>query len=145
MTEFLADMKTQLLAQVPRLRELRAKKAEDPLAFYEGADGGEGIPDNISVAATETTSGGTFMTRYVLHFSLIAGSHTAVHLHRLSFTLCFSDLCAALTYIFFHLDTQTAPAQSTHPPPAAHLRSAAKKSASAPAARKAPSTKKNIS
>lgn len=66
MTEFLADMKTQLLAQVPRLHELRAKKAEDPLAFYEGegADNDANIPDNISLAPTDTTSGGTFMTRY---------------------------------------------------------------------------------
>ncbi|KAH7357661.1 elongator complex protein 1 [Pyrenochaeta sp. MPI-SDFR-AT-0127] len=65
MTEFLADMKGQLLAQVPRLHELRTKKAEDPMAFYEGIeDGGANIPDNISLAPTDTTSGGTFMTRY---------------------------------------------------------------------------------
>lgn len=64
MTEFLADMKTQLLAQVPRLRELRAKKAEDPLAFFEGLDEDARIPDNISLAPTDTTGGNTFMTRY---------------------------------------------------------------------------------
>jgi elongator complex protein 1 len=66
MTEFLADMKGQLLAQVPRLQELRTKKAEDPMAFFEGImDGGDAnIPDNISLAPTDTTSGGTFMTRY---------------------------------------------------------------------------------
>jgi elongator complex protein 1 len=65
MTEFLADMKGQLLAQVPRLQELRAKKAEDPMAFFEGMDdGAANIPDNISLAPTDTTSGGTFMTRY---------------------------------------------------------------------------------
>lgn len=67
MTEFLAEMKSQLQAQVPRLQELRTKKAEDPLAFYEGMlDGGAdaNIPDNISLAPTDTTSGGTFMTRY---------------------------------------------------------------------------------
>lgn len=65
MTEFLADMKGQLLAQVPRLQELRTKKAEDPMAFYEGMDdGAANIPDNISLAPTDTTSGGTFMTRY---------------------------------------------------------------------------------
>lgn len=33
MTEMLADMKGQLAAQVPRLRELRLKKAEDPRKF----------------------------------------------------------------------------------------------------------------
>lgn len=65
MTEFLADMRTQLLAQVPRLQELRTKKAEDPMAFYDGMDGiDNNIPDNISLAPTDTTSGGTFMTRY---------------------------------------------------------------------------------
>jgi elongator complex protein 1 len=65
MTEFLADMKGQLTAQVPRLQDLRTKKAEDPMAFFEGMDdGGANIPDNISLAPTDTTSGGTFMTRY---------------------------------------------------------------------------------
>lgn len=63
MTEFLADMKEQLLAQVPRLRELRAKKAEDPMAFFEGMEDAN-IPDNISLAPTDTTSGNTLMTRY---------------------------------------------------------------------------------
>ncbi|RMZ66090.1 elongator complex 1 [Pyrenophora seminiperda CCB06] len=66
MTEFLAEMKGQLQAQVPRLKDLRTKKAEDPMAFYEGMlDGSDAnIPDNISLAPTDTTSGGTFMTRY---------------------------------------------------------------------------------
>ncbi|KAJ4365102.1 putative elongator complex protein 1 [Neocucurbitaria cava] len=65
MTEFLAEMKSQLLAQVPRLRELRTKKEENPMAFYDGMDdSGANIPDNISLAPTDTTSGGTFMTRY---------------------------------------------------------------------------------
>jgi elongator complex protein 1 len=68
-TELLAEMRTQLSAQIPRLRELRQKKAEDPMAFLDGGDGGGGdghdIPDNISLAATDaSTSGGTFMTRY---------------------------------------------------------------------------------
>jgi elongator complex protein 1 len=65
MTEFLADMRTQLLAQVPRLRDLRAKKAENPAAFFDGIDDVDAnIPDNVSLAPTDTTSGGTFMTRY---------------------------------------------------------------------------------
>jgi elongator complex protein 1 len=68
-TELLAEMRTQLSAQIPRLRELRQKKAEDPMAFLDGGEGGGGdgddIPDNISLAATDaSTSGGTFMTRY---------------------------------------------------------------------------------
>lgn len=66
MTELLAEMKSQLSAQVPRLRELRQKKAEDPMAFLDGADGGDAnIPDDISLAPTDaSTSGMTFMTRY---------------------------------------------------------------------------------
>ncbi|KAF2809632.1 IkappaB kinase complex, IKAP component [Mytilinidion resinicola] len=64
MTELLADCKGQLGAQVPRLRVLRVKKAEDPLAFFDGAEHPD-IPDNISLAPTDaSTSAGTFMTRY---------------------------------------------------------------------------------
>lgn len=64
MTELLAECKTQLGAQVPRLRELRKLKAADPLAFYDGVDGPD-IPDNVSLAPTSaSTSGGTLFTRY---------------------------------------------------------------------------------
>lgn len=65
-TELLADMKTQLSEQVPRIRELRLKKAEDPMAFLGEADEADGdIPDNLSLASSvATTSGGTLMTRY---------------------------------------------------------------------------------
>ncbi|KAF8458877.1 IKI3 family-domain-containing protein [Terfezia claveryi] len=65
--ELLADCKAQTHAQLGRLRELRAKKEEDPLAYFEGLPEGSGanIPDNISLAPTDaSTSGGTFMTRY---------------------------------------------------------------------------------
>jgi elongator complex protein 1 len=68
MIELLADCKNQLNAQVPRLKELRLKKEQDPVAFYAGDPGaGEGadIPDNVSIAPTDaSTSGGTFLTRY---------------------------------------------------------------------------------
>lgn len=65
-TELLADMKVQLNAQIPRLRELREKKITNPFAFYAGTEeGGADIPDNVSLAPTDaTTSGGTFMTKY---------------------------------------------------------------------------------
>ena len=68
-TELLADCKSQLQAQIPRLRELRTKKAQDPLAFFDGGDGdGADVPDNVSLAATTTTDastvGGTLLTRY---------------------------------------------------------------------------------
>ncbi|CAD6571565.1 MAG: hypothetical protein ASARMPREDX12_004578 [Alectoria sarmentosa] len=66
MTELLADCKSQLNAQIPRLRELRTKKAEDPLAFLDGdVNGGADIPDNVSLATTDaSTMGGTLLTRY---------------------------------------------------------------------------------
>jgi elongator complex protein 1 len=68
-TELLADCRSQLNAQLPRLRDLRVKKEQDPLAFYAGdataADGGTDFPDNVSLAPTDaSTSGGTFLTRY---------------------------------------------------------------------------------
>lgn len=66
MTELLADCKSQLNAQVPRIRELRTKKVEDPLAFFDGdGNGGADIPDNVSLATTDaSTMGGTLLTRY---------------------------------------------------------------------------------
>ena len=66
MTELLADCKSQLNAQIPRIRELRIKKAEDPLAFWEGdIPGGGDIPDDVSIAPTDaSTTGGSLFTRY---------------------------------------------------------------------------------
>ena len=76
MTEMLAEMKAQLAAQVPRIRELREKKRQDPLAFYEGdplpgAEGADDVPDNVSLAATDasTAGGGTLFTRYTARSS----------------------------------------------------------------------------
>ena len=69
LTEFISECKGQLRAQIPRLQELRDKKRRDPLAFYEGAaeagQAGVDIPDNVSLAPSETTTaGGTLLTRY---------------------------------------------------------------------------------
>ncbi|KAJ6135871.1 hypothetical protein N7512_001031 [Penicillium capsulatum] len=70
MTDLLADCKSQLNAQVPRVRELRQLRAADPLAFYggdpTGGEGGADIPDNVSLAPTEATTlaGRTMFTRY---------------------------------------------------------------------------------
>lgn len=66
MTELLADCKSQLNAQVPRIHELRDKKAKDPLAFFEGdVNGGTDIPDNVSLAPTDaSTVGVSLFTRY---------------------------------------------------------------------------------
>ncbi|ATY64342.1 killer toxin sensitivity (IKI3) [Cordyceps militaris] len=65
-TEFLADCKAQIGAQVPRIAELRRKAAEDPLAFYEGDRAGGGdVPDDVSVAASSRLStGNSLFTRY---------------------------------------------------------------------------------
>lgn len=66
--ELLADCKAQLLAQVPRIRELRQKKTEDPLAFLNGdviGGGADDVPDNVSLAHTDaTTAGNSLFTRY---------------------------------------------------------------------------------
>ncbi|KAK0639265.1 IKI3 family-domain-containing protein [Cercophora newfieldiana] len=65
-TEFLADCRAQLKAQVPRIAELRKKAREDPLAFYEGEYGrAEDIPDDVSVAASSRLStSASLFTRY---------------------------------------------------------------------------------
>ncbi|KAI0147822.1 elongator complex protein [Xylariaceae sp. FL1272] len=63
-TEFLADCKGQLGAQVPRIAELRRKAAEDPLGFYEGERaGGADVPDDVSIAAS-SRAGASLFTRY---------------------------------------------------------------------------------
>lgn len=65
-TELLAECKAQLLAQVPRIRELRAKALADPVVFYEGERGGDGdLPDNVSIAASSHLSTNrSLFTRY---------------------------------------------------------------------------------
>ncbi|KGO68497.1 Uncharacterized protein PITC_071220 [Penicillium italicum] len=70
MTDLLADCRSQLNAQVPRLNELRQLRAADPLAFYggdpTGGDAGVDIPDNVSLAPTDasTLAGRSMFTRY---------------------------------------------------------------------------------
>ncbi|KAL1884313.1 hypothetical protein VTK73DRAFT_7 [Phialemonium thermophilum] len=68
-TEFLADCKAQLKAQVPRVLELRRKAVEDPLGFYEGerpfAGAAGEMPDDVSVAASSRLStSASLFTRY---------------------------------------------------------------------------------
>jgi elongator complex protein 1 len=67
-TELLSDCKAQLLAQIPRIFELREKALNDPLAFYEGERGGGGdgdLPDDVSVAASSRLSTSrSLFTRY---------------------------------------------------------------------------------
>jgi elongator complex protein 1 len=69
-TDLLADFRSQLNAQVPRIRELRERRAADPLAYFGGdpttGDLGVDIPDNVSLAPTDasTLAGRTMFTRY---------------------------------------------------------------------------------
>ena len=77
-TELLADCKSQLNAQIPRIRELRIRKAEDPLGFL-GGDASEGgdVPDNVSLAPTDTsTTGGSLFTRYTNRTGTVGTSAT---------------------------------------------------------------------
>lgn len=62
--ELLADCKGQMTSQLRRLRELRAKKQEDPYAFYGVPNDELDTPDNVSVAASETSTTPSFFTRY---------------------------------------------------------------------------------
>lgn len=61
--ELLADCKGQMNSQLRRLRELRTKKEEDPYSFYGTPDDLD-TPDNVSVAASETSTAPSFFTRY---------------------------------------------------------------------------------
>lgn len=69
-TDLLADFRSQLNAQVPRIRELRVLRANDPLAFFGGdptaGEPGMDIPDNVSLAPTNTSTlaGRSMFTRY---------------------------------------------------------------------------------
>lgn len=63
MSELANDCKQQISSQLTRLKELREKKNTDPLAFYGNGESNADVPDNVSIAASETTSGSVF-TRY---------------------------------------------------------------------------------
>jgi elongator complex protein 1 len=62
--ELLADCKSQMNSQLRRIRELRAKKQEDPYSFYGQPNEDLDTPDNVSVAASETSTTPSFFTRY---------------------------------------------------------------------------------
>jgi elongator complex protein 1 len=79
MTEFLADCKCQLNAQVPRIHQLRAAKASDPVSYYDHAVnvnlGGADIPDDVSLAPTDSsTTGASLFTRYTNYSSRSSSS-----------------------------------------------------------------------
>jgi elongator complex protein 1 len=91
-TELLADCKGQLNAQIPRVKDLRSKKAEDPLAFFGGdatmLDGEGDISDNISLAATDasTAGGQSLFTRYGSNNSKFGGTMASNVSHKTSKT-----------------------------------------------------------
>lgn len=62
-SELLSDCKGQVNSQVKRLRELREKKANDPLEFFGGPEASD-APDNVSIAPSETSTAPSFFTRY---------------------------------------------------------------------------------
>lgn len=61
--ELVADCKGQINSQLRRLRELRAKKEQDPYAFFGEMEDSEAA-DNVSIAASETSTKESFFTRY---------------------------------------------------------------------------------
>lgn len=66
-SELVADCNAQIKSQVSRINELRTKKAQDPHAFFGGMNGDEDeldVPDNVSIAASETSTAPSFFTRY---------------------------------------------------------------------------------
>ncbi|KAK9478600.1 IKI3 family-domain-containing protein [Lipomyces japonicus] len=78
-TELLSDCRSQLEAQISRLRELRVKKAADPVAFYYDTDrdqstNGIDIPDNVSIAPSEISTSASVFTRYTGKTSGTAGT-----------------------------------------------------------------------
>lgn len=62
--ELLADCKSQANSQLRRLRELRQKKEENPYAFYGMPNDDLDTPDDVSVAASETSTTPSFFTKY---------------------------------------------------------------------------------
>lgn len=73
-TELIADCKAQVKAQTKRLWELRKKKEEDPLSYFEGAEE-EDAPDNVSLAPTSASTSASLFTRYTAKTGL-STAHT---------------------------------------------------------------------
>ncbi|KAK6499216.1 hypothetical protein TWF506_003844 [Arthrobotrys conoides] len=63
-SELIADFTAQIKSQTSRLKDLREKKENDPVAFY-GVSSESDAPDNVSVAGTDlSTAAGSTFTRY---------------------------------------------------------------------------------
>lgn len=67
-SELIADCNSQIKSQRNRIEELRLKKASDPLGFFGGYGGDDSnnldAPDNVSIAASETSTAPSFFTKY---------------------------------------------------------------------------------
>lgn len=64
MSELLADCNGQLISQLNRLREIRRKKEIDPVMFYGTSSQDLDTPDDVSIAASDTSTTPSFFTRY---------------------------------------------------------------------------------
>ncbi|KAK9453026.1 IKI3 family-domain-containing protein [Dipodascopsis uninucleata] len=62
-SELLSDCRGQFTSQMIRLRELRKRKTEDPMSYFEGQED-PNIPDNVSLAPSEMSTAASFFTRY---------------------------------------------------------------------------------
>ncbi len=87
----MSDCRSQLTSQVPRILELRRIKASDPLAFFGGdptlASGDADVPDNISLAPTDSTlANHSLFTRYHSSNSKFGGTVASNISHRTSKT-----------------------------------------------------------
>ncbi|CUS09589.1 unnamed protein product [Tuber aestivum] len=62
-SELIAECKRQLKAQLNRIHELRTKKQENPLAYFDSV-AEEDAPDNVSLAPTNASTSASLFTRY---------------------------------------------------------------------------------
>ncbi|PWW72432.1 IkappaB kinase complex, IKAP component [Tuber magnatum] len=62
-SELIAECKRQLKAQLDRIHELRAKKKDNPLAYFDSVVE-EDTPDNVSLAPTDASTSASLFTRY---------------------------------------------------------------------------------
>lgn len=72
-SELLSDMKLQLQEQLPRLREVREKRADNPDSYFDGMTE-EDTPDNVSLAGSLATTSASGLTRYTSATALTSQS-----------------------------------------------------------------------
>lgn len=62
-SELLSEMRTQLNNQLPRLREVREKRDDNPELYFDGVVEDD-TPDNVSLAGTQASTSASVYTRY---------------------------------------------------------------------------------